>query len=314
MQTNDALWQGAIEDLPFEFIKKFYPNLYPYIDFEHENPIEFLDKELAQLHENSDFGLKRVDKLLGVHLKGISDMRMLYVHVEAQGYTEKLFPKRNFIYYYRLYDLHGENVTVLVLLTDTNPMYKPSVYTLDFMGVHLTYKFPVYKIMEQNPNALADSDNLFDAALLTAYWAIQKKRGQLSDEDLMELKLNLIRRLLSKNVDKNKIRKLFDFIKQYFSFEKPEITATFEREFNEINKFGKNMGITEILIEQGVERGLQRGLQLGLTEAETRIRNDRKNTVSNMRRKNYSAESIADILDYPLIDVETFFKELDKEK
>jgi hypothetical protein len=168
MQTNDALWQGAIEDLPFEFIQKFYPTLYPYIDMEHETPIEFLDKELAQLHGDSEIGLKKVDKLLGVHLKGVSEMRTLYIHVEAQGYPDDAFDERNFIYFYRLFDLRGRNITMLVILTDANPRYKPAVYELDFMGVHLRYAYPVYKIMEQDPTVLAASENLFDVAILTA--------------------------------------------------------------------------------------------------------------------------------------------------
>jgi hypothetical protein len=169
MQTNDELWKGALEDFPFEFIKKFYPNLYPYLDLDHPQPIEFLDKELARLHGDSEIGQKRVDKLIGVHLRGMSKMRILYIHVEVQGYYDAEFAERNFIYFYRLFDLHGENITVLVIFTDDNPNYKPSVYELRFMGVELTYKFPIYKILDENPEALAESDNLFDAALLTAY-------------------------------------------------------------------------------------------------------------------------------------------------
>jgi hypothetical protein len=47
--------------------------------------------------------------------------------------------------------------------------------------------------MDQNPERLAASDNLFDAAILTAYWVIQKKRKKISEEDLSNLTLGLIR-------------------------------------------------------------------------------------------------------------------------
>jgi hypothetical protein len=317
MQTNDELWKGAIEDLPMEFLHKFYPDLYPYIDTNHPKPIEFLDKELARLHGNSDIGRKEVDKLLGVRLRGIKEMQMIYIHVEAQGYGLEAFPERNFTYFYRLIDLRGKNVTMLVILTDDNPKYKPSVYRYDFMGVHLTYEFPIYKVMEQDPNLLAASDNLFDAALLTAYWAIQKKRGKLREEDLVDLKLDLMRRLLYKNVDKKKIRRLFDFINMYVRFEKPEIAATFERQFDEITKIEKNMGITEILIRQAKDEAREEAkiaLFNARQEARQEARQSRKTTVLNMRRKNFSAESIADITDFSLEEVLIFFKELDADK
>jgi hypothetical protein len=317
MQTNDELWKGAIEDLAVEFIQKFYPDLYPYIDFNHPKPIEFLDKELARLHGNSDIGRKEIDKLLGVHIRGVQEMQMVYIHVEAQGYGLNIFPERNFTYFYRLIDLRGKNVTMLVILTDDNPKYKPSVYRYDFMGVHLTYEFPIYKILEQDPNVLAASDNLFDATLLTAYWAIQKKRGKLREEDLVDLKLDLMRRLLSKNVDKKKIRRLFDFINMYVRFEKSEIATTFERQFDELIKIEKNMGITEIIIRQAKDEAAEQVRLAVLTarqEARQEARQSRKTTVSNMRRKNFSAESIADITDYSLEEVVTFFKELDSEK
>jgi hypothetical protein len=43
MQTNDELWKGAFEDLAVDFIQKFYPDIYPFLD--PNRPIEFLDKE-----------------------------------------------------------------------------------------------------------------------------------------------------------------------------------------------------------------------------------------------------------------------------
>jgi hypothetical protein len=357
MQTNDELWKGALEDFSFEFVEKFYPDLYPFIDMDHPQPIEFLDKELAQLHRDSDIGSKRVDKLMGVHLRGVGEMRLLYIHVEVQGYQDDEFDKRNFVYFYRLYDLYGEKITVLVIFTDDNPNYRPSVYEFKFMGVELTYKFPIYKIMDESPEELEASKNLFDAAILTAYWAIQKKRGKLTEEDFAELKLDLIRRYFIKKVNKEKIRRLFDFIKQYVRFEKPEIAATFERKFDDILKIEQNMGISEILVRQAEDRAELRvqtvlselyaaqeaaqqaqAAQLAaqevaqvaaqqareearkeaLTEAEMKMEierhNDRKNIVANMRRKNYSAESIADLIGYPIEEVESFFKELDSLK
>ena len=329
MQTNDELWKGALEDFAPGFLLKAYPKMYPYIDFDHPEPIVFLDKELERLHGDSEIGTKRVDKLMGVRLRGMSDMKILYIHVEVQGYQDNEFERRNFIYFYRLFDLYGDNVTMIGIFTDGNASYRPSVFEHRFMGVELTYKYPIYKIMDEDPVKLAASDNPFDAVILAAYWAIQKKNGRLTDEDLVDLKIDLMKRLLFKNMPKDKIRRLFDFINLYVRFDKPEIAATFERRFDELNKIEKGMGITEILLRQGRDeaamlvqearaetQAAQQAAQqaeLAARLAEERERQVIKMTVSNMRKRNYSLEAIADIAGYDLDLVKVLFKELDDE-
>lgn len=158
---------------------------------------------------------------------------------------------------------------------------------------------------------LEASDNLFDAALLTAYWAIQRKKNLLSEEDMLDLKIDLMRRLLTKNVDKEKIRRLLFFIKGYLRFENPNNKLIFEQKYDELLNVDKKMGITEIVMKQERAEGRQEGRQEALTEAQEIIRKDRKNTVLNMRKLDYSAEKISDIIGYPLAEVLTFFKEDD---
>ena len=144
------------------------------------------------------------------------------------------------------------------------------------------------------------------------------------------------------SVPKDKIRRLFDFINLYVRFDKPEIAATFERRFEELNKIEKGMGITEILLRQGKEEAaifVREGLAAGLAaqaeifaeqaaaaqteilaaQAAARLAEDIrerqviKMTVSNMRKRNYSLEAIADIAGYDLDLVKALFKELDNE-
>ena len=204
MQTNDELWKGVFEDLATVFIQKFYPDLYPYLD--PSRPIEFLDKELAQLSPDSEDGKRAVDKLMKVYLVGMIEPRIIYIHGEVQGYPDVVFDERNFIYFYRLFDRFKGNIAVNVIYTDDNPSYKPSVFNYNCMGTKVLYSFPFCKVMDLDPEQLAHSDNLFDTVLLTAYWAIQRKKNLVSGEDMVGLKIDLMRRLLSKNVDKNKIR------------------------------------------------------------------------------------------------------------
>jgi predicted transposase YdaD len=322
MQTNDDLWQGALEDFALEFIQKFYPDLYPWIDT--NKPIEFLDKVLMQLHPESEDKKRIVDKLMKVHLRGVIEPRYLYIHSEAQGYPDEHFDERNFIYFYRLFDRLKENITVQTIYTSDDKRYQPSSFVYSFFGTKVVYTFPIFVIADQDPKALAASDNLFDAVILTAYWAIQMKKKLLSEEDMLDLKLDLMRRLLSKNVNKVKIRRLLIFIKSYLRLEKPENKLIFEQKYDELLNLDKKMGITEIVMRQERQEGREEGRQEALSEAEEiirkeraeaeeAIRKERKKAVFNMRQKNFSAETIADILELPLSEIFAFFKELDDE-
>jgi hypothetical protein len=347
MQTNDELWQGALEDFAMDFIQKFYPQLYWYID--PNKPIEFLDKVLMQLHPESEDKKRIVDKLMKVYLKGTGEVRYLYIHAEAQGYPDDEFDERNFIYFYRLFDRLKKNLTVLVLYTSDDKNHQPSCFQYDFYGTHVLYRFPIFIIANQDPKLLEASENLFDAVLLTGYWAIQRKKGALSEEDMMNLKLDLMRRLLAKNVDKEKIRRLLIFIKGYLRLQEPKNQLIFEQKYDELLNVDKKMGITEIVMRQERQEGRQEGRQEVLTEAQAAIdkvqkekeealrkaheekeealrkekealrkaqeaqRKERKKNVCNMRQKKFSAKRIAEILDLPMADVKAFFKELDEE-
>lgn len=314
MQTNDELWQGALEDFAEEFIQKFYPKIYRQLD--RSKPIEFLDKVLAQLHPDSEDGKRIVDKLMKVYLKKEKDPKYIYIHSEVQGYGEKKYSKRNFIYFYRLFDRFDDNIATITILTDTNPTYKPFDYRYENYGTKLIYEFPIYKVLEQDPTKLGASKNLFDVILLTTYWAIRRKRKAITEENMLDLKIELMRQLLERKVSKTKIRRLLVFINGYLRFEKPNNALIFEEKYDELLNYDKKMGIEEIAKKiarrEGLQEGRQEGRQEAMSEAKDKIRKDRKTTVLNMRKHGFSAEKIADIIGYPLEEVLGFFKEADE--
>ena len=236
--TNDELWKGIIEDLDTEFLVKFFPDALHLFDL--TKPIVFLDKELSQIMPDSKDSGRDIDKLLQVSLKGGGN-RLILVHPEVQGYKHIDFAEREFIYFYRLYDRFKLPIVTLVIFTDTNPQYEPASYLYSFLGTEITYKYRTYKVINQSPELLAASENPFDAVLLTAYWAIQHKRKKLSEADLADLKIDLMRRLLLNAVDKIRIRKLLRFIKAYVRFEKPEIARKFEKNYLELLKIDEPM-------------------------------------------------------------------------
>ena len=131
---------------------------------------------------------------------------------------------------------------------------------------------------------------------------------------MLDLKLDLMRRLLAKNVNKEKIRRLLFFIKGYLRLEEPKNQLIFEQKYDELLNIQQNMGILEIVVKQTREEGRLEGRQEALTEAQEAQRQERKKNVFNMRQKKFSAKSISEILDLPIADVKAFFKELDAEK
>ncbi len=88
------------------------------------------------------------------------------------------------------------------------------------------------------------------------------------------------------------------------------------------------MGITEILIRQAQEEVLLREAKFKemeatmfkemeatmLKERESALLKERKTTIKNMRKIGFSAEKIADILEYPHAEVVAIFAELDDAK
>ncbi|NJN32925.1 MAG: hypothetical protein HC817_00360 [Saprospiraceae bacterium] len=307
MMTNDNLLQGIIEDLIHDFLYRFFPADFP--NFDLTQPILFLDKELTQIMPESENGHRRIDKLIQLALK-TGEKEHILVHSEMQGYRHENYEKREFIYYYRLYDRFSLPIATLAIFTDSDPDYEPNCYKIELMGTKLTYEFPTYKVLKMDPEALAASENLFDVVLLTVYWAIKAKRKEVTEEDLLDLKTDLIRRLLERNIDKTRIRKLLLFIKAYIRFEKEEISLKFERNYEELLKIKGPMGVEEILIMQaeergisigekrgeergisiGEERGEERGIKKERTQAEKEKFEYRKSVILKMRSEGFSIE------------------------
>ena len=320
--TNDELWKGIIEDLDIEFLHKFFADSIHLFDL--TKPIIFLDKELSQIMPESEDSGRSIDKLLQVSLK-TGDNQLILIHPEVQGYRHENYAEREFIYFYRLYDRFKIPIVTLVIFTDSELNYEPSYYSYSFLGTEILYKYRTYKVMKQSAEALAASDNPFDAVILTAYWAIERKREKLSEEDLADLKIDLMRRLLVSNYDKKRIRKLLVFIKTYLRFEKPEIILSFEENYLELLKIDKPMGVVEILIKQAKEETAAvqiqakqakeeaAAVQIQAKQAKEEATAQTKIAVSNLRKEGFSTEKIAYLLAMDVDKVKTLLNELDAE-
>ena len=260
--TRDQLWKAILEDLFDDFLRWFYQPYLEQIDF--QRPFEFLDQELRKIFPESASKRRYVDKLIKVWLKDGSNSWFL-LHVEAQSYSDPDFAERMYIYQYRIRDQHRQKITALAILADDNARYRPDVYRYDFMGTSLAYQFRICKIMDLDILELEASENPFAIALATAWYGL--RHNSRDDSQKLGFKIQLVKRLLQRNMSRERIKKVLEFIKYYSKFDQPELYDKFE---HIIQPNRKKMGILELVEKQAKryykKKGRQEGRQEGLAE------------------------------------------------
>lgn len=122
---QDSVWKEAIEIYFQEFMEFFFPEIAKDIDF--EKGYEFLDKELEKVTKDAEIGKRLADILVKVYLRDGSE-KWLLIHIEVQGYYDRDFPKRMFIYNYRIFDRYGVDVVSLAILADDVKSFKADRY------------------------------------------------------------------------------------------------------------------------------------------------------------------------------------------
>ena len=261
MKRDDSLWKAILEDVFDDFLRFFIPNAEELFDF--SRPFEFLDKELEQilLVERDDFAPRYVDKLVKVFTK-VGEEQWILVHIEVQGSTDKAFSHRMFQYFYRIYDRYQRPITAFAILTDRNRRFKPEKFSQVYLGTSIDYKFNVYKVFEQDAEALGLSTNPFAMIVLTVLVALQK--GKVTEEELLQQKVELLKRLVSKRFSWGKIEALMGFLKLYVRFGKRENDVKFDEAIELLlNKPKETMGIVEFVLERERRLGEKRGLAKG---------------------------------------------------
>ena len=292
MITRDLLWKGIIEDLFEDFLGYFFPELYPLVDL--EKGYEFLDKELQQIYPASALGQRFADKLAKVYLKSGGELWLL-VHIEIQGYTDQDFARRMFSMFYRLLDRYNVNVCQLAIFTDDSPHFFPTSFHYEKFGTWLNYGYRAWKLLDNPPDILSKSNNIFALVMEAAWGSMPLFKN---DEALYQLKTSLIRKLLTRDVGKATIRKLFQFIEHYAHFEKTELAINFE---NEINQISRPMGIEELIKERMLldaeEKGIAKGIEQGIEQG---IEKNTIQVIELMLQKGFEPAAIVEILEVEL--------------
>ena len=156
MPPYDKIWKAVIRELFDNFLTFFFPQLYEHIEV--IKGFKFLDKELRLPGGRRKSGSHYPDMLVQVWLRN-GEKPCVLIHIEVQGYHDKNFTKRMFIYFYHLFDLGYEKIAAISIFTDARQEYKPDKYEYKFDETILMYKFRTYKIVEQNEAKLMRKEN-----------------------------------------------------------------------------------------------------------------------------------------------------------
>ena len=299
---KDELWKGIIEELFEDFLHFFFPQFVHEVDY--SKPYEFLDKELQEMIPASESKNRIADMLVKVFLKN-GEEKWLLIHIEVQGYEDKNFPLRMYVYNYRSFDRFEKEVVALAILTDENPKYRPSFYEKKTWTTKIRYDFEMYKLLDHKESEFEKSDNPFASVMQIARSFI-KNQSLKTDEDLLSLKLQLFRNMYSKGHNKQIIRKIANFIKLYVFFENQEFFSKFEIALDNITKYQPSMGLLELIKQRTLEEAERIGTEKGLVQ----LKAERRKAIKNMLVKKFALETIADILEIPMSEVEMYQQEL----
>ncbi len=208
-------------------------------------------------------------------------------------------------------DLFQEPIETLAILIDDDPNYRPNEYRQTLGQTNMTFKFRMFKLLDNPPPYLDKEDNPFSIVFEVAWYGLKKSMLK-NDDDLMTLKFRLIKRLLENKIEDFVIYALLDFINIYLPFKNSEKEVIFDREIDLIIDKNKNMEATifrELFIqrvrdyEQKIaQKEIKKATKLQQEEARMRQEEARKHKqkmaaiVLSLHKQGYSAETIADIV------------------
>jgi predicted transposase YdaD len=264
MKKDDSLWKAILEDVFDDFLRFFYPDAKELFDF--KKGFEFLDKELQELFPVAALKPrnKYVDKLVKVFTRQGTEEWFL-IHIEVQGYSDKQFAERMFQYYYRILDRYEKPVTAFAIFTNNNTT-NPAVYERQFLGTSISYQYNICQLANLNEATLSASNNPFAMVVLTAKKTLENK--SLPDEDLVSIKLSIVKALLEKKLARSKITAVMNFLNNYVQFANSKTYSIFEKQLELLTGKNTTMGIEQFLLERAKTEGKAEGIAEGRIEAE----------------------------------------------
>lgn len=251
-RKSDILWKVIMEEVFPDLLRFIYPDADD--EYNMERGFEFLDKELAELNPQPDEekDSRFADKLVKVyHRDGVEEWVLLHVEVQGDTQDRDAFAERMYTYFYRIRDRYpGRLVSALAIFTGENGNRMPGKYSYEYRSTKLTYEYPTVSILDYSDEELDKSSNPFAQVVVAAKMRLQE--GKVPEDELLNNKLLAARKLTEKGFGMEKIRAIFNFLRNYVLFEKPETNRKFDNLFKETDKTSV-MNTVEYLKMEGKE-------------------------------------------------------------
>jgi hypothetical protein len=254
----DSPWKEALDRYFEPFLALFFPHIHAEIDWTRGH--EMLDRELQPVVRRAGRGRRYVDKLVKVGL-GDGQERWILIHIEVQGWKERDFPRRMYVYNHRIFDLYDQEVISLAILADDDPDWRPSRYEYARWGFRTLTEFPIVKLLDYAPKyeQLEADPNPFAVVVLAQLKAVETRR---LPEERYAWKVRLVKGLYSRGMDPEDVRRLFLFIDWVMELPEPLEDQALE----EIDEFQREARMPYIssIERYGLRRGLRQGIEVAL--------------------------------------------------
>jgi len=255
----DQGWKEAIRTFFPHFLSFFFPSIAQHIDI--PKGFEFLDKELGRISKKG-VGGRKVDALVKAYLKDGQEQWLL-IHIEVQGYPQEEFPKRMFIYNYRIFDRYDKEVVSLAVLTDEDPQFRPGPYHFGIGEFQIDMKYPVVKLLDYRGRweDLERDTNPFSVVVM-AHLKSQETRRRVGEK--YRWKVRLTRMLYERGYGREEVLGLYRFIDMVISLPDDLEEAYHEEIIREEEVRGMEYITTAEKI--GMRKGIQQGIRQGMLE------------------------------------------------
>ncbi len=255
----DSPWKDILTLYFRQFMLFFFPDLSLKIDW--DRGYESLDKELRQITREAETGGRLADKLFKVWKKNGEDAWVL-AHAEVQAQRKKDFPRRMFVYNYRIFDLYERPAVSLAVLADESPGWRPCVYSHKLWGSRMALRFRMVKILDykRKPEELAESDNVF-AVVVAAH--LRTAETKKDSRERFRYKIELTKEMYRRGLDKSDIINLYRFIDWIM-----RLPEDLEKAYHhEIIKFEEERKMQYVTTAERI--GMEKGELIGMEKGET---------------------------------------------
>jgi predicted DNA-binding ribbon-helix-helix protein len=180
------------------------------------------------------------------------------VHVEVQTARDAEFPRRMYVYNYRVFDRYNRPVASLAVLADDDPAWRPTDFRSSLFGCEAGLRFPAVKLLDlaADEAMLEASVNPF-AQVVLAHLKARQTHGDPAGRHAW--KLRLVRGLYERGFSAKDVRELFRLI-DWLMVLPPALNNMIWQDMHKIQEERRMPFVTSI--ERLMEcRGLRAGIE-----------------------------------------------------